>query len=153
MFAQDKFLPLQYCPLVLELELVSDPLQPIYSSFQATADANTYTKAAIDITAANTSISWSIQNVEVKCDLVTLDNALNNSYTEHLLSGKSLPINYQTFSSQMQTILNMQKPNVNVTRALTRLKTVFVTLDKDIEAYDRPGAKRWNTFLESNEYR
>ena len=29
MFAQDKFLPLQYCPLVLELELVSDPLQPI----------------------------------------------------------------------------------------------------------------------------
>ena len=94
----------------------------------------------------NTSISWSIQNVEVKCDVVTLDNALNNSYTEHLLSGKSLPINYQTFSSQMQTILNMQKPNVNVTRALTRLKTVFVTLDKDIEAYDRPGAKRWNTF-------
>jgi len=146
MFAQDKFLPLQYCPLVLELELVSDPLEPIYSSFQTTADVIAYTKAEIDFSAANTSISWSIQNVEVKCDLVTLDNALNNSYTEHLLSGKSLPINYQTFSSQMQTILNMQKPNVNVTRALTRLKTVFVTLDKDIQYAERPGAKRFNTF-------
>ena len=157
MFSQEKFLPLRYCPLVLELELVSNPLDPIYSTFQRPTEvaldlpndpnaANVYTKAPIDITADNTSISWSIQNVEVKCDLVTLDNALDNSYADHLLSGKSLPINYQTFSSQMQTILNMQKPNVNVTRALTRLKTVFVTLDKTIESFERPGAKPWNTF-------
>ena len=74
--------------------------------------------------------------MEVKCDLITLDNALDNSYAEHLLSGKSLPINYNTFVSQMQTIVGQIKPNVNVTRALTRLKTVFITLDKDIEAYE-----------------
>ena len=69
--------------------------------------------------------------MEVKCDLITLDNALDNSYAEHLLSGKSLPINYNTFVSQMQTIVGQLKPNVNVTRALTRLKSVFVTLEKD----------------------
>ena len=146
MFAQEKFLPLRYCPLILELELVSNPNDPIYTTFQPAADVLTYTKAKIDFTAVNTSVTWSIQNVEVKCDLVTLDNALDNSYADHLLSGKSLPINYQTFSSQMQTIQDMQKPNVNVTRALTRLKTVFVTLDKTIESAERPGAKPWNVF-------
>ena len=146
MFAQEKFLPLRYCPLILELELVSNPLDPIYSKFQTVAEVAAYTKADIDFDETNTSILWSIQNVEVKCDLVTLDNALDNSYADHLLSGKSLPINYQTFSSQMQTIQGMQKPNVNVTRALTRLKTVFVTIDKTIESADRPGAKPWNVF-------
>lgn len=145
-FNQNKFLPIRYMPLTLELELVSNPNDPIYSTFQVAGDAAASTLPLIDINAGNTSTSWRIENVEVKCDLIALDNALDNSYAEHLLSGKSLPINYNTFVSQMQTIMNMQKPNVNVTRALTRLKSVFVTLDKDVESVYRPGLKNWNTF-------
>jgi hypothetical protein len=64
-------------------------------------------------------------------------------------SGKSLPINYNTFVSQMQTIINEKKPSVAVTRALTRLKSVFVTLDKDLSGLQKiedPGRKSWNTF-------
>ena len=62
--------------------------------------------------------------------MCTLDNALDNSYAQHLLSGKSLPINYDIWVSQFQTIAGTA-PIVNITRALTRLKSVFVTLDTD----------------------
>jgi hypothetical protein len=80
-----------------------------------------------------------------------LDNALDNSYAEHLLSGKSLPINYNTYVSQMQSILsgtNGQKSvRLNVTRALSRLKSVFVTLYKSpIQALQYIGRKKWNSF-------
>ena len=35
-------------------------------------------------TAVNTSISWQIQNVQAKCDLVTLDSGLHESYVKLL---------------------------------------------------------------------
>jgi hypothetical protein len=93
---------------------------------------------------------WSINNVQVKVDMCTLDNALDNSYAQHLLSGKSLPISYNTFVSQMQTIAGQDKPLINVSRALTRLKGVFVTLHKDYTATNRLallGRKPWNDFF------
>ena len=102
-----------------------------------------------DILDTNTTAKWYIQNVEAKTDVITLDNALQNSYDEHMNAGKSLPINYNTFVSQMQTIINEKKPSVAVTRALTRLKSVFVTLDKDLSGLQKiedPGRKSWNTF-------
>jgi hypothetical protein len=144
-FNQPKFLPIRYAPMVIELELVSNSNDPIYSSLSTTG--LTTDLPAIDFTTVNTSTSWQIRNVEAKCDLITLDNALDNSYAQHLLSGKSLPINYQTFVSQLQTIENTQKPNVNISRALTRLKSVFVTLVKDQESITAPGRKDWNTFF------
>ena len=83
---------------------------------------------------ANTSNSWKIQNVQMKCDIVTLDNALDNSYAELLLSGKSLPISYNTYISQFQSILSgtvgQQKVRINVARSLSRLKSVFISFDK-----------------------
>ena len=48
-----------------------------------------------------------------------------------LLSGKSFPINYNTFVSQIQTITNQSAPYINVSRALARLKSVFVSLEKN----------------------
>ena len=88
-------------------------------------------------TADNTSITWSITNVQVKVDVCTLDNALDNSYAQHLLSGKSLPISYNTFVSQMQTIAGQDAPSINVSRALTRLKSVFITLTKTLSITGR----------------
>jgi len=49
----------------------------------------------------------------------------------------------------MQTISGQPKPSVNVTRALTRLKSVFVTLDKNLtddEENHQPGLKPWSLF-------
>ena len=135
---QPKYLPLRYCPLTIELEIVSNNTDPIISDLTGATFTN-----------ANTSVLWQIQNVQVKVDLCTLDNALDNSYAEHLLSGKALPINYNTFVSQMQSILSgvngQQKVRLNVTRALSRLKSVFVTLYKSMPATEK-GTKEWNTF-------
>jgi hypothetical protein len=55
-------------------------------------------------TTTNTSTSWRIEDIRVVCDIVTLDSSLQNSYAEHVLSGKAFPINYSTYISQYQTI-------------------------------------------------
>ena len=140
---QPKMIPVRYCPVTIELELVNSSNDPIVSALD---DARPFT-------AANTSVSWQIQNVQVKCDMCTLDNGLDNQFAEHLLSGKSLPINYNTYVSQMQSILSgatgQQKVRLNVTRALSRLKSVFVSLVRDVpnaELAANLGSKEWNDF-------
>ena len=146
---QPKYLPLKYCPLTIELELVSDSTIPILSTL--VADDPTTTANNDAFTPSKSSLLWQIQNVQIKTDVCTLDNSLGNSYTEHLLSGKALPINYNTYVSQFQNLLSgsngQQKVRLNVTRALSRLKSVFVTLDKPV--YNENlliGRKSWNDF-------
>ena len=149
LFNQPKMLPIRYMPITIELEIVHDNTEPVVSNSSPGTDG-------FDITnnvTGNTSTSWQIQNVQVKVDVVTLDNQLDNSYAEHLLSGKALPINYQTYVSQMQSILSgasgQQKVRLNVTRALSRLKNVFLTLDKSVPSgniNDVVKYKPWNSF-------
>jgi hypothetical protein len=86
---QPKYTPLRDCSLTIELELVNDAKEPIMHSLVNDAD-DPYTESPFTI--ANTSLLWRIESVMAKCDVCTLDNALDNSYAEHLLSGKSLPI-------------------------------------------------------------
>jgi len=132
LFNQSKYLPIRYTPISLELELVDNATDPILGAGAANL---------VKFTAEVTSLTWQISNVQAKCDLCTLDNALDNSYTEMLLSGKSFPINYNTFVSQIQTITNQSAPYINVSRALTRLKSVFVSLEKDYGATSRDANK------------
>ncbi len=136
---QDKMIPLRYAPVTIELELVDSVTEPIFTSV-------TLGGLATDIQVANSSYNWSINNVQVKTDICVLDNALDNSYSQHLLSGKSLPISYNTFVSQIQTITGQSAPLINVSRALTRLKSVFVTLAKDYGGNRAVllGRKPWN---------
>jgi hypothetical protein len=72
LFNQSKYLALRYMPIELELE-VADNDAPIITNFGA------------KFAAVNTSISWKIQNCQIKCDILSLDNALDNSYVNHLL--------------------------------------------------------------------
>jgi hypothetical protein len=141
---QNKMLPLKYAPITIELELVDDVKEPIISDVPATAADGSNAFAL-----TNCSLLWSINNVQVKCDVCTLDNALDNSYTEKLLNGKSFPISYNTFISQMQTIAGQDNPLLNVSRAITRLKSVFVTLNKDKTGVraNHVGIKFWNDFF------
>ena len=136
LFHQSKYLPLRYCPVEIELELadVSDPIVMPGSS------------AAF--TAANTSADWKLENCMVKCDLCTLDNALDNSYVSHLLSGKSINLVYNTFISSLQTIVAADT-QINVSRSLSKMKGVFVSLDKDFATNDGRTLyynKKWNNF-------
>ena len=115
---QDKYLPIRYAPRQLEFEVVS-----------SATDAFT-----------GTTVAFKINNVQLKADLVSLDNGLDNQYSQHLLSGKTLPIHFSTFTHASQVITSIDS-NVNVSRALTRLKAVFVSISND-----DGGAKEVNNF-------
>lgn len=118
LLSQDKYLPIRYSPLQVELEVVS----------------------SADEAFSGASPAFTLSDVQLKADLVTLDNSLDNEYAQHLLSGKSLPINFSTFTTASQVITNLNT-TVNVSRALTRLKGVYVSLSTDAG-----GAKEVNNF-------
>ena len=119
LFTQTKYIPLMWCPLTLELEIVGNSTDAILDP-TATSDTT--------FTTNNTSTSWQIEDVRLICDVVSLDSALQNSYAEHVLSGKALPINYNTYISILQSI-SPPVINVNVTRAVSRMKSIFVSFD------------------------
>ena len=128
LFNQPKFIPLMWCPITLEFEMVGNENDCVISPGAAGGASN------IDTT--NTTTSWSIEQVQLKCDLVTLDSALQNSYAEHVLSGKALPINYSTYVTQHQSLANGLPLTTNVSRAVSRLKSVFINLDGNRAAID-----------------
>jgi len=126
-----KYLPLQFMPITIELSLVDSPLDPIITQGRR-PDAGAipngfYTDVA--------SVSWSILNVQAKCDLVTLDNSFEESFYKSISEGKPLNINYNTLISQIQTITGNSNLNVNVSRSITRLKSVFVSLSKTYQMH------------------
>ena len=74
--AREKLFPLRYCPLQVELELVSSAEDCMFVGVQN----------------GLTSLSnRGISDIQCKMDLLTLDSSLQNEYAGHLLSGKSLP--------------------------------------------------------------
>ena len=71
LFNQEKYIPLMWGGITLEFEIVggaTDPIIGIGGVFAAT----------------DTSIQWSISDVRIVADVVTLDSALQNSYAEHV---------------------------------------------------------------------
>ena len=112
LFNQPKMLPLRFLQgLQIELEVCNQYDDPI----------------AVDDVSSN---SWKITEPQVKCDVVTLDNQLDNEYTNHLMSGKSLPINFSSFLHQVQSSGQTDRPTISLSRAFTRRKTVYVTFYK-----------------------
>jgi hypothetical protein len=108
LLSQERYLTIRYCPLRVELEVVG------------TADE----------AFGGTDPAFTLSDVQLKGDLMTLDNSLDNEYAQHLLSGKSLPIHFGTFTTASQVITNLNT-TVNVSRALTRQKSVYVSLSTD----------------------
>ena len=140
LLAQTKYIPLMWCPLTFEFEVVSGATDAIISPSGATGTFNT----------TNTSTNWQIEDVRMIADIITLDNGLQNSYAEHVLSGKSLPINYSTYITILQSVL-FPHVNVSVTRSVSRLKTVFFNFDIDhslVSSTDIASTilKDWNSF-------
>ena len=75
--------------------------------------------------------AWGFNDIQCKCDLLTLDNSLDNGYASHLLSGKSLPINFDTWNHTNQSTGNDKiRISAHITRAVTRLKNIFITPHK-----------------------
>ena len=111
--AQEKLIPLSYCPLQIELELVNSGSDCMFVGVQ------------------NGLISTSkrsISDIQCKCDFLTLDSSLQNEYASHLLSGKSFPINFSLYNHTNQATNGDKYFSCHIHRALARLKSVFVTL-------------------------
>jgi hypothetical protein len=124
---QQKYLPIRFMPLTIELELVNNPTDAIITPLGRAEDGF----ANPQFNTTNTSTTWQTTNAMAKCDVVTLDNALHNSISKHLLDGNTLTINYSTYLTQEQ-IISSAVFNVNVIRAVSRLKAVFVTFFSDL---------------------
>ena len=101
--SQRKKLPLCYLPITVELSLVDDQLDRIIPNFNNYAAGGV---TASEFTNVNTSTTWQIQHVQVQCDLFTLDSGLNESYIKLLGECKKFTLNYNTFVSQYQPIIN-----------------------------------------------
>jgi len=121
LFNQSKYLPLKFVPITLEFELgdVHDAIVTPLTYNSATGYNNVYTTT-------NTTDKFQIQNCCLKADICTLDNSLNNSYTQHLLEGKSLPISYSTYISQQSAVVGKSFA-VQVVRAVSKLQRAFIT--------------------------
>jgi hypothetical protein len=142
LFNQKKYLPLRFCPITLELELVNSAYDPIVVPTVGIGSLNS----------ANTSESWSITDCQVKCDVVALDNQLENSYYEHLLAGNALPIEYDSYITQSQASSG-QDISVNVSRSITRLKSAFITFNHANNGKRLGERKDWNNFYHPMVYR
>ena len=118
-------MPSKFVPIILEFQLcdqndaiitpVTYDATPHYSGVYATV---------------NMTNSWQTQNCCIEADIRTLDSSLNNEYISHMLSCKSLNIEYSTYISQQSSIVG-KSFSVQVIRAVSRLQRAFITFYAD----------------------
>ena len=92
------------------------------------------------------SANWDVTDIQVKSDSHTLDSNLENEYASHLLTGKTLPLNFSTWNHTNQSTGGDKNFSTHVTRALTRLKPVFITLQMHDSNPEHTSYKHVNTF-------
>ena len=102
---QGKAIPLNMVPVVIELELAG-----ANEAFEDDSNA------------------WYITQPRLVADVLTLDNALQNSYASHILQGKQLPYMMHGLYSLRATIPpGSTLFSLPVARAFTRLSTAYIT--------------------------
>ena len=104
LLSQGKALPLSMLPCVLELEL-----DDMNRAFAGEANA------------------WTITRPRLIADVLTLDNALHNSYAKHILDGRSLPFMMHGLYSLKATITSPGQFTLPINRGFSRLSTVYFT--------------------------
>ena len=100
---------------MVELELDSNQFANIYR-----ADGNTITDIAV-------SKTFTIDDVVMFGDVLTLDNSSRRSYSEALMSGIALIVPFTSFVSQSHIMSQTHPFKVNSVRSFTRLKSLFVS--------------------------
>jgi len=105
--AQTKLIPLGMLPLTLELEC-----------------------GEVDDCFDGTGNDWEITRPRLCASVVELDTALQNSYSAHLLSGKSLPFLSDGLFSMKAAVTSEGLFSFPISRGFTRLKTIYVSFGK-----------------------
>ena len=144
LFNQFKYIPLKACPLVLELELVSTFSDCIVEP-GTSGDFPASEAAPNDF--KNTSGQFELNNCFLQCDVVSLDNDLHNKYVAHLLDGKELPITYNTYICQSNSVVGQATINTTVVRSVSKLAAAFITFNKeDLTGSSAEVHKEYNRF-------
>ena len=134
LFSQEKYLPLRFLQgLQIELEVVNQTYDSVLLFAPPLADVQD--QAGNPVYAVPQGIpqlasEWTISEAQIKCSVVELDTQLDNEYTDHLMSGKNIPIPLSTFVHQVQTVGQTDRPTLSMSRAFTRLNKVFITFYK-----------------------
>ena len=119
-----KYLPCKMAPLTLEIHFAPATDALWQDAFQHPAG-----RAATPLAFTN---SFSLDDVHVKCDVVSLDSALDASLTNILAQNKALTWSYQTWYTQTGLITgNVQETSITLSRAVTRLKSLFLTFQQE----------------------
>jgi hypothetical protein len=119
-----KYLPTKYAPLTLEIHFAT-PADAVFQNGNLHPAGNDYTGSAPE--GAPTSNNYELDDVHIKCDVVTLDSALDNSLLQVLMSGKALTWSYTTYYQQVGLLSGSNEASVTLSRAVTRLKSLFLT--------------------------
>ena len=129
LFNQFKYIPLRFAPITLEFELVNNEAEVLISPSGTTTGLFTTVATGGD-EPSNTSTLWELNNCFVNCDILSLDDSLNNAYIDHLNRGGELPITMTTYITQSQSIAGLKDINVQVLRSVSRLVAGFITFYK-----------------------
>jgi len=127
-----KYLPVRHAPITIEVTLC-----PPSEACKSTV---------VDM---DGSMSYEIQNFQVKYDSVQLDSSLENSYSQMMLSNKSLTIPYSTWHTTYNSIVpGSTSVALAIVRACTRLKGVYVNFassraDLNLSYFMNPAGSQW----------
>ena len=150
-------MPLRFAPLELEITIVSDGNEPIVvPEGDAQTNPNDETdKQGYYFQGGNTSVSWEINNVIIRAEVITLDNTVDNNITKHLLEGQSLKLIVPQYHTITQTFnAGGGEINMNIVKSASKLSNAFITLYRTPRQGSRYGYflpsnyiyKRWNYF-------
>ena len=108
---------MKHAPITIEVEIVNTANEVLMESGDSSAGSTA-------ISTTNTSFSWQLEDCQIKCDTVLLDSGLNENYPKHLLEGKALPLEFETYICQENNILS-KNISVQVSRAVSKLNRIF----------------------------
>ena len=112
----ENWIPLSYCPIIIELYLVNDATLPIIAQ-----------GATADFTATNTSNSWAIKKPVIKATGVySIDDSLYAEYSNILETG-SLPITFETETMQEQTTSASTEIFTTIVRNVSKLNKIYIS--------------------------
>ncbi len=106
--SQSKNIPLAMVPLVMEIEI-----------------------GGLDDAFYGTGNNWIITRPRLIADVYTLDTQLSNSFTSHVLQGRSLPFLQSGLYSMMATITSTSQFSLPINSGFTRLSTIYFSFIKD----------------------
>ena len=126
-------MPLRYAPLELEFSIVPNEGDPVIVpvAVGARGDANGYyfTNTVGNDAQGNATTKWELNNVIIRAEVRTLDNAVNNNIVSHLLGGSSLKLVFPMYHTITQTFNNAgTEINMNIVKSSSKLTGAFITL-------------------------